>query len=329
MRARPATDDETRSWDNLLLETGRPHLLQSTGWASLKSATGWQAERYVLEDDRGPRGLAQVLRKRVGPSLSITYAPRGPLCDDGALPDAIEALRRSVGRGLVISLLCDPEATASDDLAAELARRGVKRSSVYVQPRRTLLIDLSQDQETMLSAMRKKTRQYIRKAEREGVATEETTDLARFHRLLRGVAERDAFGIHDLAYFAALVEAFGERLHILMARIDGEDVGALLVIRMGERAWELFGGWSGTHTEQRPFYLLKWRSLMRMQQLGVRRYDMWGLAEGDELAGVENFKLGFGGEVATWIGALETPVTAPLFPLWRFGARRRLAAAGV
>src|ERR671936_425022 len=188
-------------------------------------------------------------------------------------------------------------------------------------------MDLSQDPDAMLGGMRKKTRQYIRKAEREGVATEETTDLARFHRLLRGVAERDAFGIHDLAYFAALADAFGERLHILMARIDGEDVGALLVIRMGERAWELFGGWSGTHAEQRPFYLLKWRSLMRMQQLGVRRYDMWGLAEGEELAGVENFKLGFGGEVPTWVGALETPVTGFLFPLWRFGARRRLAAA--
>jgi lipid II:glycine glycyltransferase (peptidoglycan interpeptide bridge formation enzyme) len=305
------------------VETGRPHLLQSTGWASLKSATGWQAERYVLEDDRGRRGLAQVLRKRVGPSLSVTYAPRGPLCDDGVLPDAIDALRRSLAKGLVISLLCDPEVPPNDDLAAELSRRGVTRSTVYVQPRRTLLIDLTQDAETMLAAMRKKTRQYIRKAEREGVATEETTDLARFHRLLRGVAERDAFGIHDLAYFAALADAFGERLHILMARIDGEDVGALLVIR------ELFGGWSGTHAEQRPFYLLKWRSLMRMQQLGVRRYDMWGLAEGEELAGVENFKLGFGGEVTTWIGALETPVTAPLFPLWRFGARRRLAAAGV
>lgn len=329
MRARPATDDETRSWDQLLLETGRPHVLQSTGWASLKSATGWQAERYVLEDDRGRRGLAQVLRKRIGPSLWLTYAPRGPLCDDPALPEAIEALRRSLGRGLVISLLCDPEVPASEDLAAELARHGVSRSSVYVQPRRTLLIDLAQDVETMLAAMRKKTRQYIRKAEREGVATEETTDLARFHRLLRGVAERDAFGIHDLSYFAALVDAFGERLHILMARIGTEDVGALLVIRMGERAWEMFGGWSGTHTEQRPFYLLKWRSLMRMQQLGVRRYDMWGLAEGEELAGVENFKLGFGGEVATWIGALETPVTTPLFPLWRLGARRRLAAAGI
>jgi lipid II:glycine glycyltransferase (peptidoglycan interpeptide bridge formation enzyme) len=66
---------------------------------------------------------------------------------------------------------------------------------------------------------------------------------------------------------------------------------------------------------------------MQMKELGVRRYDMWGLAEGDELAGVENFKLGFGGAVTPWIGALETPVTAFLFPLWRFGARRRLAAA--
>jgi lipid II:glycine glycyltransferase (peptidoglycan interpeptide bridge formation enzyme) len=64
-----------------------------------------------------------------------------------------------------------------------------------------------------------------------------------------------------------------------------------------------------------------------MKEVGVRRYDMWGLAEGDELAGVENFKLGFGGEIVPWIGALETPVTPFLFPLWRFGARRRLAAA--
>src|SRR2546428_2480634 len=96
---------------------------------------------------------------------------------------------------------------------------------------------------------------------------------------------------------------------------------------MGDRAWELFGGWSGTHGESRPFYLLKWRSMLKMKQLGVRRYDMWGLAEGDELAGVENFKLGFGGDGATWIGARGTPVPRFLLPPWRPGASRPLAAA--
>jgi peptidoglycan pentaglycine glycine transferase (the first glycine) len=308
-------------------ETGRHHLLQSTGWAEVKAATGWRAERFVLEDGDTRVGCVQVLRKRLVRGVDVAYAPRGPLVDDAKLPQAIVALRKALARGLTVSLLCDPEAADSEALAKSLQTVNIRRSPIYVQPRRTLLMDLTQDAESMLGAMRKKTRQYIHKAEREGVVTEKTTDLARFHRVLRTVSERDGFGIHDLAYFMSLVEAFGDALSLRMARVDKDDVGALLVIRIGDRAWELFGGWSGAHSEKRPFYLLKWHSLMQMKELGVRRYDMWGLAEGDELAGVENFKLGFGGEVTPWIGALETPVTAFLFPLWRFGARRRLAAA--
>jgi lipid II:glycine glycyltransferase (peptidoglycan interpeptide bridge formation enzyme) len=54
---------------------------------------------------------------------------------------------------------------------------------------------------------------------------------------------------------------------------------------------------------------------------------MYGLADSadDPLAGVENFKLGYGGEVVEWIGALETPVRKALYPLWQLAARRRLA----
>ncbi|MBI2983413.1 MAG: peptidoglycan bridge formation glycyltransferase FemA/FemB family protein, partial [Chloroflexi bacterium] len=90
---------------------------------------------------------------------------------------------------------------------------------------------------------------------------------------------------------------------------------------------ELYGGWSGTHAGERPFYLLKWRAIQRMRQLGVARYDMWGLSEtaDDPLAGVTEFKLGFGGDVVEWIGALETPVTRWLYPVWRLFGRRRLA----
>jgi len=113
-----------------------------------------------------------------------------------------------------------------------------------------------------------------------------------------------------------------------MARVEDEDVGAMMLVRMADRAWELYGGWSGAHDEARPFYLLKWHAMMKMRALGATRYDMWGLADRDKddpLAGVENFKLGFGGEVAEWIGALETPVRPLLYPVWQLAARRRLA----
>lgn len=321
MRPGPAGADE---WDALVTASGRPHLLQSAGWAQLKSATGWRARRYLLGDG----GLAQVLLRPLALGLVAAYAPRGPLVEGPALPAAILSLREALRAERCAILLCDPEVEDAPALRDELARAGIRGARVHVQPRRTLLLDLSREPDALLAAMRKKTRQYIRKAERAGVVTEETTDVERFHAVLRRVAARDRFGIHEPSYFTRLKAAFGERAHFQMARLGQVDAGALLVVRFADRAWELFGGWSGAHAQERPFYLLKWRSLLRMRALGVRRYDMWGLAEEAELSGVESFKLGFGGLTVAWVGALEAPVRPWLYPLWRIAGRRRLARSG-
>lgn len=307
--------------------TGRGHILQTRGWAEAKALTGWRAERYVLGDG----GVAQILLRPLPLGLVFAYAPRGPLAM-GPLADAIDALKGALARHRCVALLCDPEVPDSADLARSVRAVGARLAPVYVQPRRTLLLNAQIPPDALLAAMRKKTRQYIRKAERAGVVTEDTDDLERFHRVLRVVGERDRFAVHSVAYFERLRAGLGDRLHVLMARIGGEDVGALMLARMGERAWELYGGWSGTHGEDRPFYLLKWRAIQRMRSLGVERYDMWGLSDrpgdaNDPLAGVTEFKLGFGGDVVTWLGALEVPVRPLLFPLWQALGRRRLARA--
>ena len=238
-------------------------------------------------------GIAQVLVKTLPLGVSVAYAPRGPLVPPERLAEAIAAVRDALASERCASLLCDPEAPDDPALRASLTRGGVRASPVFVQPRRTLLMDLSKGNEELLGAMRKKTRQYIHKAERAGVVTEETRDLDRFMKVLGAVGQRDRFAIRSRAYFEKLLSAFGDRALLMLARVGEDDAGAML----------------------------------RMRQLGVRRYDMYGLAEGadDPLAGVENFKLGYGGEVVTWIGALETPVRRVLYPLWQLGARRRLA----
>jgi lipid II:glycine glycyltransferase (peptidoglycan interpeptide bridge formation enzyme) len=349
--ARLADASEEANWDDLVVATGRGHILQTKGWAAAKALTGWRAQRYLFDDG----GLAQVLVRDLPLGMTFAYAPRGPLAI-GPLADAIRALRAELARQPCVALLCDPEVPDSTDLLRAVRGAGARPSPVYVQPRRTLLLNPAIDPEALLAAMRKKTRQYIRKAERAGVVTEETDDLERFHRLLRVVGERDRFAVHSLEYFERLRAGLHDRLHVLMARIGSDDVGALMLARMAERAWELYGGWSGTHAEDRPFYLLKWRAIQRMRQLGVERYDMWGLtysdprsggplararvldlaasrlglrARGtvDPLAGVTEFKLGFGGDVVTWVGALEVPVRRALFPLWQLAGRRRLARA--
>jgi len=322
LRATAATASDVQRWDELVVATGQPHVLQSAGWGELRAATGWSVRRFVLDG-----GVAQVLLKPLPLGLSVAYAPRGPLVAPERLADAIAALRDALARERCASLLCDPEAPDDPQVRASLGRSGVRASPVFVQPRRTLLMDLSKSDDELFAAMRKKTRQYIHKAERAGVVTEEKRDLDRFMKVLSAVAVRDRFAIRSRDYFERLLAAFGDRALLMFARVGDEDAGAMLLVRMADRAWELYGGWSGAHAEARPFYLLKWRAMLRMRQLGVRRYDMWGLAEGadDPLVGVENFKLGYGGEVVAWIGALETPVRRMLYPLWQLAARRRLA----
>jgi len=340
VRASPATDAEAQGWDELVVVTGRAHLAQTAAWADVKAITGWSARRFTFDDGGARHGVAQVLMKRLPLGISVAYAPRGPLVEAARVGEAIIALRDALARERCASLLCDPEVPSGAGVLEELARAGVRRSPVFVQPRRTLLMDLAREPEDLLAAMKKKTRQYIHKAERGGVVTEETHDLERFLRVLRAVASRDRFALHSRAYFEKLVTALGGRGEMLMARVGDDDAGALLVARVADRAWELYGGWSGAHGELRPFYLLKWRAMLRMRAKGARRYDMWGLTEhpevasgsdaasrhaADPLAGVENFKLGFGGEVAEWVGALEVPVRPMLYPLWTLGARSRLA----
>jgi len=306
----------------------------------VKAATGWQARRFIIEDgpSSAPVGLAQVLLRSLPLGLSIAYAPRGPLVETEQLPDAIVALARALAAERCASLLCDPEEPDAPAVQAALATRGIRPAGIFVQPRRTLLLDLRPSPDELLGAMKKKTRQYIHKAERAGVVTEDTTNLDRYLAVLRRVAARDGFALRDRAYFERIRAAFGDGVHLTMARVGGEDVGALLVVRQGDRAWEMYGGWSGEHAEERPFYLLKWRSIARMRELGATRYDMWGLTErgvsadrtvrhDDPLAGVEQFKLGFGGDTVSWIGAVDVPVRSALYPIWRLAGRRRLAAS--
>ena len=283
----------------------------------------------MLDEGSRRAGVAQVLLKAGPLGINFAYAPRGPLVAAADLPAATRALAAALAGERCAGLLVDPELPPSAELGSALARSGARPAGVFVQPRRTLLVDLRRTPEELQGAMRRKTRQYIHKAEREGVITEETDDIDRFLAVLAKVAARDRFAVHDRAYFSGLVTAFGDAAHLTMSRVGAEDDGALLAVQLGDRAWELYGGWSGAHPESRPFYLLKWRSLMAMKQRGVARYDMWGLSEraGDELAGIEHFKIGFGGEVATWVGAFDRPVSAPLYPLWRLAGRRRLAAA--
>src|SRR5205085_6942918 len=81
-----------------------------------------------------------------------------------------------------------------------------------LQPARTIVLDIAQDEDDLLKAMKPKTRYNIRLAERRGVQVRPALnldDLQAFYALLQTTGERDQFAIHTFQYYEHLWEIFG------------------------------------------------------------------------------------------------------------------------
>ena len=115
---------------------------------------------------------------------------------------------------------------------AWLLRYGFRPGARTIQPRRTIVVTLNDDEETILARMKSKWRYNIRLSARKGVAVRAAgvEGLGTFHDLMRVTGERDAFGIHSRAYYARALSLFAEhdRVRLLIAYRDDEPLAALM-----------------------------------------------------------------------------------------------------
>ncbi|HMN27066.1 MAG TPA: peptidoglycan bridge formation glycyltransferase FemA/FemB family protein, partial [Caldilineaceae bacterium] len=205
-------------WQKLLAASPNPHVLQSWEWGVVKSQTGWRAERFALHYNGEVVGAFQLLSRQL-PWLPVRigYIPKGPAINwaDSDLVEAtlaqVEQLARLRG---CIFVKIDPDvdeaALAGRRLLHALGRRGWRYSSDQIQFKNTAFTDLTQDEETLLAAMKQKWRYNIRLAERRGVRIRPGTpaDLGLFYTLYAETGRRDGFLVRPPAYYQTTWEAF-------------------------------------------------------------------------------------------------------------------------
>lgn len=298
--------DDGTAWDQLV-RANNGHPLQLWGWGEVKHLHGWKAVRLQIG-----KGGAQVLLKRMpGPMGPLAYIPRGPfgdaLSDEGAR-EALVAHLKTTYRP--VACLVEP------DTEGELKWKGWRRTVNNVLIPRTAVLDLSQPEEAMLAAMTKKTRQYIRKSEKEQIVIETAQskqDIDECLKIYRETAKRAGFDLHDDSYYHDIFEKLDEDSPVFMARHGKETVAFLWPIVTPEVAFELYGGMNDKGQALRANYILKWRVIQSMRQRGVKRYDVNGLLND----GVTTFKKGFIPEETMLSGSYARPLS-PWYGAWEF-----------
>lgn len=299
-------------WNEKVLARGG-HPLQLWGWGEVKAAHNWRTDRVMVRDGEEVIGLAQLLvRPLPAPFRSLVYVPRGPVAAGKVRPQVLEHLavyaKQTYG-AVVISI--EPDWTEMPDV------QGWRHSANTILIPRTLILDLRRSEDELLADMTKKTRQYIRKSEKEGTVVRQVKSreaLSECLEIYKQTAERAGFSLHGDEYYYDIFEKMGEHSLVMAAYAGDTPVAFLWLALSASTAFELYGGMNDDGQLLRANYTLKWQTIQLTKRWGIERYDFNGLLND----GVSTFKQGFASHEDRLAGTYDKPLS-PLYRLWNKG----------
>ncbi|MBZ0298979.1 MAG: peptidoglycan bridge formation glycyltransferase FemA/FemB family protein, partial [Anaerolineae bacterium] len=201
-----------------------------------------------------------------------------------------------------------------------------------------VLIDVRDDDETILARMNQGTRRKIRKSLKSDLHYYEGTreDVAKFTSLMQTTGERNDFGVHEPGYYQKAYDLFapsGDAV-LLMADHEGDTLAGIMVFALGDSAWYLYGASSNDKRNLMATYGVQWQAIIWARARGCRTYDLWGVPDEDEavleaqfqeradgLWGVYGFKRGWGGQVVRSAGAWDKVYNPLVYNLYKAALR--------
>ena len=291
--------------------------LQTTEWLKFQESIGhktWQFDSGAIK--------ANIIQHKIKFGKNYLYIPHGPeiLFDkiSGGLKNEIDNflkyLKEMAKENKSIFVKFEPLA----DVVTELVfRKGIKKSKKYIQPQKTVILNLNLLEEELLSQMRHKTRYNIRLAEKKGLRLEESTDVETFWRLLQNTAKNDKFYTHTKDYYEKLLSYFhhdrSENTTELSARLffvyhHNQAIAGAIVMTYGDTAYYLHGAMDRDYKKLMAPYFMHWEIIKFFQLTSYKHYDLWGI-DAQNWPGVTRFKLGWGGETKEYSGSFDIPIS--------------------
>ena len=338
-RVERATDADRAAWDGFVAARPEGDVLQLWAWGEVMAGAGEPPARIVVRATDGRlRGVAQALVRSTAFGRTVLYVPHGPLWERDA-PDAETVLGSLLGglrdlgravRGIVVKV--DPrgrpvgDGTDSDTIAAGLRAAGLRPARFDLQARMTNMVTIEADPHARMAGWSADARNLVRRGAREGTIVDMHRDADResvqtFTDLLRKAGGGTRFRIHPPGFYIALAEAlapFGGWF-LAIARFEGRPVAAVVVTRVADRAYYVYG--ASDHDAPRQAYGSYAAMATVFEALaidGVRTFDLWGVADPNDpkadpsWTGFSAFKRHFGGADFRHPGAFDLVVD----PLW-------------
>lgn len=314
-----------QQWDQFVNDHAVGHLLQSWGWGELKGSVGWKPLRFALRDEGENIVAAAQVLCRTAPHIPLragylAYIPKGPVIDwsrSELCTAFFRQLNSALWRSGAVALRMEPSqvvVVATNNCLMDGLAETLFYPTTPVQPLRTIVLDVTADEATLLAQMKEKWRYNLRLAERKGVTVrvaEGVEDVKAWYALMQTTSTRDEFGIHTLEYYLQAWHIFSARQQgrLFLAEHDGQLLAGIFVGLFARQGIYLYGASSNEQRNLMPNYLLQWEAIRWAKREGATSYDFWGIPvtehEDEAMAGVYRFKRGWGGDIVRFVGCYE------------------------
>lgn len=312
-----------QQWDEFIRNQPRAHALQLSAWGDLKSAFGWSSDRITISNtDRDIIAGAQLLFRPLPMKLgTLAYLPFGGfVTEESQWTELWIAIDTCAKKNRAAFIKWEPGFYITDPMP-DFTRFGFQTSPQTIQPPRTVMIDITSDDEAIMKRMNQGTRRKIRKSLKGDVHYYEATraDVDKFTQMMETTGTRNEFGVHSAEYYQMVYDLFvPQDAALIMAEHEGDSLAGLFVFQSGKVAQYIYGASSNIKRNMMATYGIQWQAIQWAKKCGCTHYDMWGVPDedtdtleeqfqdrSDGLWGVYGFKRGWGGEVIRSAGAWD------------------------
>jgi lipid II:glycine glycyltransferase (peptidoglycan interpeptide bridge formation enzyme) len=311
-----------KEWDGWLSQNQQAGIFpQSWFWGEILQEEGKNIERLAIVENEETIAQAQVVYHNLPFGWKYAFCPKGYILKISKQflifnESIYQAITEYLKNKKCIFFRFEPN-------NVKYLMHDTKKT-ININPRATVVLDLSKTEEELLGGMHQKTRYNIKLAEKKDLRVENKKDLESFVSLSQKTGARDGFKLHDQKHYNLVISSSTTyQLNILK---QNKLLAIGIFIACGDTFTYLYGASDYQYRQFMAPYLLQWEGIKLAKQMGYKFYDFFGIAPSLSLkhkntralkqdnyeydkkhqyAGITRFKIGFGGIIKESPGTFD------------------------
>ena len=311
--------NDKKEWENFFYSFERRTFLNSWSWGNFRKSIGNKVWRKAVITNEKIESLFLVSRvdSKKGSFLLLSHCPASLLKE--AFKESIEEVISMAKKEKVSFVRIAPILGRGSFEEGVLNDLGFRISPSSVFPIKSLELDLTLDEDLILSGMRKSTRYLIKQGLKDESIkvsiSKDLSDLDLFYNLQTKTASRQGFKPFSRDYLRKEFEAFStdDQVALVLGYHEGECVAGAFIIFWGERAFYHHGASLSVSNKVSVSHLVQWEAIKEAKRRGCKKYNFWAISPFDDpnhkWAGLTRFKKGFGGEEIEYADTRDLPIS--------------------